>query len=88
MRDVANARPTFAAQRNVDVRIGRVTGVYAGALPSTNLAYINKVGLTQFLLRFTKDDNNDSISNYVRFYSGNATLASNRPVLSVKYYMP
>jgi hypothetical protein len=57
-------------------------------MPAANLAYINKLGLTQFRLRFTLDDNNDSISNYIRFYSGNAALASVRPLLIVKYYLP
>ena len=65
-----------------------VTGVYVKAIPAASFAYINKLGLTQFRLRFSLDDNNDNISNYIRFYSGNATIASNRPVLAVKYYMP
>ncbi|HEY5901497.1 MAG TPA: choice-of-anchor Q domain-containing protein [Anaerolineales bacterium] len=65
-----------------------VTGVYVKAMPAASYAYINKLGLTQFRLRFSLDDNNDNISNFVNFYSGNATTASLRPVLSVKYYMP
>jgi hypothetical protein len=65
-----------------------VNGWYSRAMPPANLVYINKVGVTQFRLRFALDDNNDHIADYLRFYSGNAATLSVRPVLSVKYYMP
>ena len=63
-------------------------GWYARAMPAANWIYINKLGLTQFRLRFTLDDNNDNIADYLRFYSGNVATASNRPVLIVRYYLP
>jgi hypothetical protein len=63
-------------------------GWYSRALPAASLQYINRLGLTQMRLRFSLDDNNDNISDTIKFYSGNATTASFRPALSVKYYMP
>jgi hypothetical protein len=53
---------------------------------------INKLtsgsGRTQIRLRFKLDDNNNSIANSLSFYSGNTTLASNRPSLIITYYSP
>ena len=54
-------------------------------------AYINKLatnsGLTQIRLRFKLDDNNDTLANYLKLYSGNAPAAS-RPQLVITYYVP
>ena len=51
-------------------------------------AYINKLttlsGLTQIRLRFMLDDNNNTVTNYLSFYSGNAVVA-NRPQLIIEY---
>jgi len=44
-------------------------------------------GITQFRLRFGKDDNNDYGVDFLNIYSGNADI-SNRPQLVIKYYMP
>jgi len=49
--------------------------------------YINLTGTTQFRLRFTLDDNDDLSADYVRFYSGNASMIY-RPQLIVEYYVP
>jgi hypothetical protein len=53
--------------------------------------YVNKTssssGRTQIRLRFKLDDNNNSIANYLRLYSGNSTT-SVRPQLVVTYYVP
>ncbi len=59
----------------------------------TNLsASINKhsgsFGLTQLRLRFKLDDNNNAMANYVRFFSGNASSAGDRPALVIEYYLP
>jgi hypothetical protein len=51
--------------------------------------YINKWatgGVTQIRLRFKLDDNNNSIANALKLYSGNAPAAS-RPQLIVEYYV-
>ena len=54
-------------------------------------AYINKLstgsGLTQIRLRFKLDDNNNTIANYLRLYSGNAPAGS-QPQLVITYYVP
>jgi hypothetical protein len=44
--------------------------------------------VTQFRLRFAKDDNNNHVADYLIFYSGNATTASARPTLIIKYRIP
>ena len=49
--------------------------------------YINRSGNTQMRLRFKLDDNNNSVANYLKLYSGNAG-ASASPQLIVEYYIP
>jgi hypothetical protein len=53
--------------------------------------YINKLstngGLTQIRLRFKLDDNNNTVANYISFYSGDAP-AANRPQLVITYIAP
>ena len=49
---------------------------------------INKTGTAQFRLRFKLDDDNDSIADYMKFFSGDYVTASCHPVLSIKYYLP
>jgi len=56
-------------------------------LASSNFGTINKLGVTQFRLRFFNPDNCDNSADYVNFYSGNAPSA-NRPKLIVTYYVP
>jgi hypothetical protein len=60
---------------------------YSKALAPAYFTYINKAGNTQFRLRFTKDDNNNHIADYLKFYTGNAPAAS-QPVLIIQYYVP
>jgi hypothetical protein len=54
-------------------------------------AFINKLdtggSVTQLRLRFQLDDNNNSIANYLKLYSGNAPAVS-RPQLIIEYYVP
>ncbi|MBI3150564.1 MAG: DUF5123 domain-containing protein [Chloroflexi bacterium] len=57
------------------------------SLNSTNFQYINLNGVTQFRLRFAKDDNNDLGADFLKIYSGNAGV-SNRPQLIIEYYVP
>lgn len=63
-----------------------VSGVYTMTLPSANLTYLNKAGLTQFRFRFNLDDNDDGGDDIVNFFSGNHTTADYKPRLIVKYY--
>jgi hypothetical protein len=60
---------------------------YAAQLSTTNLALINKAGRTQFRLFFSKDDNDDLDSDYMKFFAGNST-DENKPELLVTYYLP
>lgn len=62
-------------------------GWYTASLNNANLPYVNKIGKTQFRLRFTKDDNDDLGADYLKFYSGDASDA-NRPQLIVTYVVP
>ncbi len=64
-----------------------VNNWYSKALAAANFTFINKVGNTQFRLRFAKDDNNNHIADYFTFFSGNAPVAS-QPALIVQYYLP
>ena len=49
---------------------------------------INKVGVTQFRLRFTLDDDNDNLADFFSFYSGNYSVIAARPMLLIEYYIP
>ncbi len=49
--------------------------------------YINLTGVTQFRLRFSKDDNNDFGADYLKIYSGEADVAA-QPQLIIEYYLP
>jgi len=53
--------------------------------------FINKFatngGVTQVRLRFSLDDNNNTVNDYLSLFSGNAVLAK-RPRLIVQYYVP
>ena len=64
-----------------------MSGWYSKALAAANFPFVNKVGNTQFRLHFTKDDNNNHLADYLKFYSGNAPAAS-QPVLVIQYYIP
>jgi hypothetical protein len=54
---------------------------------TTGKAYINRVGPTQIRLRFKRDDNDNTVANYLSLFSGNAYTAS-RPQLMIEYYVP
>jgi len=60
---------------------------YSKSFGPANFQYINLGGVTQFRLRFSRDDNNDFGADYLRIYSGNAAEAD-RPQLIIEYYVP
>jgi uncharacterized delta-60 repeat protein len=60
---------------------------YSAKLKAENLGFISKVGVTQFRLRFAKDDDDDLSADYIKFFSGNASDAD-RPMLIVTYFVP
>ncbi len=63
-------------------------GWYSKAWTSGIFSYINKSGLTQFRLRFQKDDNDDLGADLIKFYSGDVSTISYRPQLIVEYVVP
>jgi hypothetical protein len=54
----------------------------------TFFSHINRIGTTQFRLRFAVDDNDNGAADYVKFFSGDHATASVRPTLIVEYYLP
>jgi hypothetical protein len=65
----------------------RADNWYSQALLPGDFQFINLGAVTQFRLRFTKDDNNDFGADFLKLYSGNA-LEADRPQLIVEYYTP
>jgi len=57
---------------------------YTANLSSVNLGFVNKYGITQFRLGFSKDDNDDMGADYIKFFSGSAASAD-QPLLIVNY---
>ena len=63
-------------------------GKYKVKLEPEAFIYVHKKGVTQFRLRFTKDDNNNYIADYIMFYSGDEAQTPKRPLLIIQYYVP
>ncbi|RPH61325.1 MAG: hypothetical protein EHM81_04465, partial [Chloroflexi bacterium] len=61
-----------------------VKGWYTATLGSGDYGYINRTGVTQFRLRFTRDDNDDRGADILKVYSGSA-VATNKPQLIITY---
>jgi hypothetical protein len=61
---------------------------YTANLSGANLVFVNKAGVTQFRLRFNLDDNDDLGSDYLKFFSGDATYEADYPQLVVTYVVP
>jgi len=61
---------------------------YSGELKSAALPFINLSGITQLRLRFYIDDNNNTATDLMRFYSGNASSPDTQPALVVEYSVP
>jgi parallel beta-helix repeat protein len=65
-----------------------VNGLYVANLGTPAFNQVNKIGSTQLRLRFALDDDNDVVADWLAFFSGNAPIAANRPVLEITYYVP
>ncbi len=61
-------------------------GWYRAPLRARNYALVNLTGATQFRLRFEMDDNDNSVADFLSFFTGNA--ADDQPELIVTYYVP
>ena len=57
---------------------------YSQSFNPLDFGFIDPDGVTQFRLRFGKDDNNDFGADFLKLFSGNATQA-NRPQLIIQY---
>ena len=64
-----------------------VSGWYSAGITAAGKSLISRTGTTQFRLRFTLDDNNDHIADFMKFYSGDSAIA-NQPELVIEYYVP
>ena len=62
-------------------------GWYVSPLKPIAYPHLNRTGITQFRLRFQTDDDNDALADIIKFHSGNS-IAANRPVLVIEYYVP
>jgi hypothetical protein len=65
-----------------------VSGWYTANLGSSANPYVNKSGTTQFRLRFATASNKNSVADIINLFSGNASIAADRPVLIIQYYAP
>jgi hypothetical protein len=63
-------------------------GWYTTNLKASAFSCINLTGTTQFRLYFATDDNDDLSADYIKFFSGNASNSSDRPALTIEYYLP
>jgi hypothetical protein len=63
-----------------------VSGWYSATLNSSGRSNINKTSLTQFRLYFSKDDNDNNMADYMKFFSGDAS--SGKPQLIITYTLP
>jgi len=64
-----------------------VASWYSQSFTAADFQYIDLNGVTQFRLRFSKDDNNDFGADLLKIYSGEAALAD-QPQLIIEYYIP
>lgn len=64
---------------------GAVGGWLKAIMRSNSLPNVNRTGQTQYRLQFYKDDNNDTVADYIRILSGESTM---KPTLFVKFYVP
>jgi hypothetical protein len=64
------------------------SGWYSSAMSSSSFGYINKTGITQLRLRFSTDDNNNHVADYLSFYTGDTSTTGSRPMLIIRYTVP
>ena len=65
-----------------------VGGWYWANLDAKAYPFINPTGVTQLRLGFQKDDDDDARDDYLSFFSGDYSVVSARPQLTIKYYLP
>ncbi|HSL46821.1 MAG TPA: hypothetical protein VK897_25515 [Anaerolineales bacterium] len=70
-----------------DTFVGLTYSWYTAKVGYSNLAFVNKFGVTQFRLRFNLDDNDDLGADYIKFFAGDAQ-DSFQPQLNITYTLP
>lgn len=63
-----------------------VGGWYWASLDAKAYPFINPTGVTQLRLGFQTDDDDDMRDDYLSFFSGDYSVVSARPQLTIKYY--
>jgi hypothetical protein len=63
-------------------------GWYRSPLRAPAYPLISLSGTTQFRLRFSTDDNDNGVADYLSFYTGSTPALTDRPELIVTYYVP
>jgi hypothetical protein len=65
-----------------------VNNWFSALINSSGRVYMNRTGTTQFRLSFAVDANDNYVSDYIKFYSGNHANAAVWPTLLIEYYVP
>jgi len=65
-----------------------VSGWYSSSLNAASLPYVNRIGNTQFRLRFQIGDNDNGLTDVRGFFPGDYAIVSDRPLLRVWYTTP
>jgi hypothetical protein len=65
----------------------KVDNWYSQSFSLDDFQYINLTGVTQFRLRFAKDDNNDFGADFLKIDSGE-TVVADQPQLIIEYILP
>jgi len=63
-------------------------GWYSANPSSSAFQWFKLTGSTQLRLRFQLDDNGDHMADDLKFYNGNASTLTDRPVLEIQYLVP
>ena len=79
---------TKTASPKIVTPVGNVYKLDLSTLTTSINKLVTNGGLTQMRVRFALDDNNNSVANYIIFYSGNSTTAAFCPQLILEYYVP
>ena len=73
-------------RRSMDVLVNTAGRAFEAGIPLNALKFVDKTGVTQFRIYFVLDDNNDRSPDWIGWYSGESTEASNRPAFEVTYW--
>jgi glucose/arabinose dehydrogenase len=79
----------YSANKNSVIKFSNtpVNSWYSKGMNPLGFDHMNKIGITQFRLRFTIDDDNDAEADTLRIFSGDGE-GNERPRLIVQYFIP